>query len=121
VQFYVYLLLSLAVIASLQFDQALPEMYSWFLTLIVLSLPLSSLWASASLDGSNSYASSRANVDGYSSSKSHDKSLTMQKSNASFSHKSSALETKVMVDKDVEAAPSGIVSKKTWNVSRSEA
>jgi hypothetical protein len=111
-----------AIIASLQFA-SIPEMTSWFLTLVVLCLPLSSLWASASLDGSKSNVSSRANVGEYnSSSRSNDKSIATQKSAGNFGGPSTSLNTNITADQDIEtAAPHGIVSEKTWNVSRSDA
>jgi hypothetical protein len=38
-------------IALLQYSTDIPAIYTQFLTLVTMSLPLSSLWASASIDG----------------------------------------------------------------------
>ncbi|KAF2669926.1 hypothetical protein BT63DRAFT_469517 [Microthyrium microscopicum] len=47
------------ILASLQFDTALPEMGTWYHTLVVLLLPLSSLWAAATLNDKPRSQSSR--------------------------------------------------------------
>jgi hypothetical protein len=47
--------------------------------------------------------------------------MATQKSTRSFGGPSTTLDTKITVDQDIETAPNGIVSEKTWNVSRSDA
>jgi hypothetical protein len=52
------MLTPIAIISILEYCTDIPEMSTWFLTLVCLSLPLSSLWAAAYIQHSKSTAHS---------------------------------------------------------------
>jgi hypothetical protein len=52
----------IAIIAILEYCTSIPEMSTWFLTLVALSLPLSSLWAAHNIESTRSSAASRKRI-----------------------------------------------------------